>query len=75
MKKFLLSMVFLLMTALFANATESREVASVAKVPLSEVSATPDAPKQEVICETIIIIEYSDGTIEIIYIREKIIID
>ena len=78
MKRFLLSLVVFLTTFLFATNANAREVASITKTPVMEIpvsSANPTSPKQVYVRETLVIIEYTDGSMDIYYERIEIEID
>lgn len=78
MKRFLLSLVVILTTFLFATTASAREVASITRTPVMEVpviSANPTSPKQVYVRETLVVIEYTDGSMDIYYERIEIEID
>ena len=78
MKRFLLSLVVILTTFLFATNASAREVASITRTPVMEIpvsSAIPTSPKQVYVRETLVIIEYTDGSMDIYYERIEIEID
>jgi len=78
MKRFLLSLVVILTTFLFATNASAREVASITRTPVMEIpvsSANPTSPKQVYVRETLVIIEYTDGSMDIYYERIEIEID
>ena len=63
-KKFLFSLVVVLTTFLFATSANAREI-----------TANPTSPKQVYVRETLVIIEYTDGSMDIYYERVEITID
>ena len=78
MKRFLLSLVVFLTTFIFATNANAREVASITRTPVMEIpvsSANPTSPKQVYVRETLVIIEYTDGSMDIYYERVEIEID
>ena len=78
MKRFLLTLVVFLTTFLFTINASAREVASITRTPMLEVPvslANPTAPKQVYVRETLVIIEYTDGSMDIYYERVEIVID
>lgn len=78
MKRFLLSLVVILTTFLFATTASAREVASITRTPVMEIPASfanPTSPKQVYVRETLVIIEYTDGSMDIYYERIEIEID
>ena len=77
-KKFLFSLVVVLTTFLFAASANAREIASITRTPVMEIpaiTANPTSPKQVYVRETLVIIEYTDGSMDIYYERVEITID
>ena len=77
-KKFLFSLVVVLTTFLFATSANAREIASITRTPVMEIpaiTANPTSPKQVYVRETLVVIEYTDGSMDIYYERVEITID
>lgn len=77
-KNFLFSLVVVLTTFLFATSANAREIASITRTPVMEIpaiTANPTSPKQVYVRETLVIIEYTDGSMDIYYERVEITID
>jgi|GEM_PF-1290648 len=60
------------------DSANAREIASITRTPVMEIpaiTANPTSPKQVYVRETLVIIEYTDGSMDIYYERVEITID